>query len=54
MAAARYAHEFGQDVAAVLRDGGDEFVTMIRTAAMLVVRRDEEERERRAKSRKGR
>jgi len=52
--AARYAHEFHQDVVDVLRDGGDEFLTMVRTAALRVVQRDEEERERRARSRSGR
>ena len=54
LAAARYAHEFHVDVVDVLRDSGDEFLMMVRGAALRVVQRDEEEKERQAKSRRGR
>lgn len=38
---ARVAHTFSQDPVALLRDDGDEFVTLLRIAAAQVIERDE-------------
>ena len=38
---ARIARKFKLDPAVLLDDGGDEFVAMVRQAALLVVQRDE-------------
>lgn len=38
---ARVAHVFGQDPVALLRDDGDEFITLVRIAAAQVIARDE-------------
>ena len=38
---ARIAHTFSQDPVALLRDDGDEFVTLLRIAAAQVIERDE-------------
>lgn len=52
--AARIAREFGQDPVALLRDDGDEFVTLVRIAAAQIVHEDkkrEAEAERKAMKR---
>lgn len=46
---ARVARTFRMDPVTVLDNGGDELLTHLRIAAMLVVGRDEEEAARRAK-----
>ena len=54
ISAARIAREFSQDPVALLRDDGDEFVTLIRIAAAQVVQEDkkkEAEAERKAMNR---
>lgn len=51
VANARIANVFQQDPVKLLEDGGDEFLTMIRSASMLVVQRDDKEREAQAKRR---
>lgn len=48
--AARVAKMFQIDPVAVLRDGGDELVNMVRTAAAMVVSRDEEKEAEKARS----
>lgn len=48
--AARVGYTFGMDPVAVLRDEGDEFLTMIRVAALDVWINDERERNRQASS----
>jgi hypothetical protein len=47
--AARVARTFRMDPVAVLDDGGDELLTHLRIAAMVIVGRDEEEAARKAK-----
>lgn len=44
--AARVGYTFGMDPVSVLRDEGDEFLTMIRVAALEVWISDERERNR--------
>jgi hypothetical protein len=51
---ARIGQTFGQDPVALLREGGDPLLTDIRQAAVNVVNRDEEERNRKANRRQGR
>lgn len=41
IAAARIGKVFGQDPVALLRDGGDELVALVRAAAYRVVQADE-------------
>jgi hypothetical protein len=54
--AARVGRTFRQDPVMILRDGGDELLNLVRTAATLVVQRDDEKEaeKARAQSRRGR
>jgi hypothetical protein len=48
--AARIAKTFSLDPVAVLDDGGDELLNLVRSAATMVVQRDEEKQADEAKS----
>lgn len=52
--AARIANVFGLDPVALLRDGGDEFLALVRIAAAQVVEADRKREEEAAQARRGR
>lgn len=54
MAAARLGKVFGQDPVALLRDGGDSLVGLVRAAAYMVVQADEKAAEAEMKKQRGR